>query len=110
MIQQIQGSGNFPDKGDEVVFDMESTMSNGKPIESTKINTTPFSYVLGDQDQVIEGIDYGIRRMKKGGKATLIIPSHLAYGSQGSSTGLIPAFTPLIYSIDLLDVSSSKAP
>lgn len=110
LIHQIFGSGTFPDTGDEVVFHMESRNVKGYLFESTKRTNTPFSYVLGDQDQVIEGLDYGVRRMKKGGEATLIIPSPLAYGEKGSSTGLILPFTTLVYSIEMIEVNPSVNP
>ncbi|MFT4753663.1 MAG: hypothetical protein ACI85Q_001210 [Salibacteraceae bacterium] len=105
VIHQVKGSGKFPVAGEEVVFHMESENAEGVLLESTHRVNTPFSYVLGDQDQVIEGVDYGIRRMKKGGQATLIIPSHLGYGESGSSTGIIKSFSTLVYQIDLLEVN-----
>ena len=40
--------------------------------------------------------------MKKGGKATLLIPSHLAYGERGAGE-LIPPFTPLVFEVELVD-------
>jgi FKBP-type peptidyl-prolyl cis-trans isomerase len=42
--------------------------------------------------------------MKAGGKATLIVPSDLAYGDQGS-TGRIPGGATLKFDIELLEVA-----
>ena len=105
LIHQIVGTGAFPVKGNEVVFDMESIDVKGNRIESTKQVGFPFSYVLGTKDQVIKGVDYGIRKMKKGGKSIFIVPSQLAYGANGSSTGIVPPYTTLIYDVELLSVN-----
>lgn len=104
IIHQVIGSGALPENGDEVKFHMESTNVKGQVFESTHKINEPFLYVLGNQDQVIEGIDYGIRKMKTGGKATFIIPSQLAYGKLGSSTGIIKPYTTLVYQVDLLEI------
>lgn len=107
LIHLIKGSGDHPLTGHEVDFHMKSTNMQGEIIESTHAVNNPFTYVLGDQDQVIEGLDYGIRRMKAGGKSIMIIPSHLAYGVQGSSTGIVPPNTTLVYEVDLLSIDSN---
>jgi len=40
--------------------------------------------------------------MDEGGKATLLIPSKLAYGTSGYYT--IPGYTPLLYDVQLVKV------
>ncbi|MBI9034352.1 MAG: FKBP-type peptidyl-prolyl cis-trans isomerase [Bacteroidales bacterium] len=44
--------------------------------------------------------------MRKGGKATVIVPSKLAFGEKGKSL-TIPPYSPLIYNIDLLDIKTA---
>jgi len=51
---------------------------------------------------IIEGWNEGIKFMKEGGEATLIIPSVLGYGSSGS--GSIPPYSTLIFDVELIDV------
>jgi FKBP-type peptidyl-prolyl cis-trans isomerase len=41
--------------------------------------------------------------MQVGDKARLVIPSHLAYGSQGAG-GVIPPDATLIFDVELMDV------
>ena len=40
--------------------------------------------------------------MKKGGKATLIIPSKLAYGTKGTDN--IPGYSTLIFDLELISI------
>ena len=41
--------------------------------------------------------------MKKGGKATLIIPSSLGYGERQQSNE-IPPYAPLVFDVEVLDI------
>lgn len=50
----------------------------------------------------IVGFEFAISLMREGEKATVIFPSRLGYGAQPS--GPVPANSPLIFEIDLLDV------
>jgi peptidylprolyl isomerase len=49
----------------------------------------------------LAGLNEGIQLMKVGGKAKLIIPSSLGMG--GYASGTIPAYTTVIYTIELLE-------
>lgn len=62
----------------------------------------PLEFGLG-QKQVIPGWDEGIALLNKGAKATLYIPSPLAYGEQ-SPTPKIPANGILMFDVELLDI------
>ena len=73
---------------DGTVFD--SSYSRGKPIE----------FELG-RGYVITGWDQGILKMRKGGKALLLIPSDIGYGK---GRGQIPPYTPLVFEVELIDV------
>ncbi len=99
-IETETGTGLQPQQGDSVFVHY-----TGRLIDSTVFDTsvggTPFPFVLGT-GYVISGWDEGIAYMKKGGKATLIIPSKLGYKSTGSSS--IPPYSTLIFDIELVDV------
>ena len=47
---------------------------------------------------------YALYKLKKGEKAKIILPSQLAFGDQGSSNGVIPPYTPLVYQIEIIDI------
>lgn len=64
----------------------------------------PMQFTYGTPDQMIEGLNFVINGMSKGETKKIILPSHLAYGKAGSSNGIIPPFTPLLYEIKIIDV------
>ena len=59
-----------------------------------------FSFPLGN---VIKGWQEGLQLMKEGGKATLVIPSELGYGDQGSGETIPPGAT-LKFEVELFKV------
>jgi FKBP-type peptidyl-prolyl cis-trans isomerase len=77
---------------------------NGTVFDATsQRNNAPFTFVVGAMPkQVIPGFDEGISLMRKGEKATLLIPSALAYGSSGSGT--IPANSVITFDVEVVDV------
>ncbi|WP_368407320.1 FKBP-type peptidyl-prolyl cis-trans isomerase [Polaribacter sp. HaHaR_3_91] len=56
---------------------------------------------------LIPGLSEGIQLFKEGGSGTLIIPSELAFGESGNSTGSIPCGTVLVFEIEVLAVHDS---
>jgi FKBP-type peptidyl-prolyl cis-trans isomerase FkpA len=67
----------------------------------TSSGTTAFTFTLGTQ-QVIQGWDQGLVGMKIGGIRKLVIPPSLGYG--GSRYNSIPAYSTLVFEVELLDV------
>ena len=77
---------------------------HGKKFDSSRDpGRTPFDFALGGGN-VIKGWDQGVAGMKVGGRRTLIIPSELAYGKRVAAGGAIPADSPLIFDVDLIEV------
>ncbi|NOZ46482.1 MAG: hypothetical protein GXO79_06830 [Chlorobi bacterium] len=107
-IQVKEGKGPKVKKGDVVLVDYEGKFLNGIFFDSTKKRHQPFEFVYGSELQVISGLEEAIGRMHEGEKAVVIIPSDLAFGESGSSTGIIPPFTSVIYEIELLKIYSKK--
>lgn len=63
----------------------------------------PYGFPLG-QGSVIRGWDIGIGLLSEGGKATLIIPSPLAYGNRASGA-LIKANSTLVFTVELVEIA-----
>jgi|SRR3972149_7786059 len=99
-----EGRGKIVEKGDTVVVHYEGRFLNGKFFDSTKKRNEPFEFVYGQKWQVVEGIEEAIGHMQEGEKAIIILPSQIAFGDKGSSTGIIPPFTSLIFELELLQL------
>lgn len=98
------GSGATPENGQMVSVNYTGMKMNGEKFDSNVDpafnHVKPLQFTLG-QGQVIRGWDEGIALLKRGEKATLYIPSSLAYGKQAP-----PAIGPdqvLIFDVELLD-------
>ncbi|UOQ73948.1 FKBP-type peptidyl-prolyl cis-trans isomerase [Hymenobacter cellulosilyticus] len=97
------GSGAKPTPGQTVSVLYEGKLLDGKVFDSSaKMGNKPIEFPLG-VGQVIPGWDKGIALLNKGTKATLLIPSSLAYGQRGAGAD-IPADAPLRFDVELVDV------
>lgn len=99
-----EGEGKKVELGDTILVHYEGRFLNGKFFDSTKKRNDPFQFVYGHKWQVIEGLEEAIGMMREGEKALFILPSGLAFGDRGSSTGIIPPFTSVIFEVELLSV------
>jgi FKBP-type peptidyl-prolyl cis-trans isomerase FkpA len=98
------GTGPKIELGDTITINYEGRFLNGKFFDSTVRRNQPFQFVFGTEWQVITGIEEALAHMSEGEKAMVIIPSELAFGQSGSSTGMIPAFTSLIFELEIVSV------
>jgi FKBP-type peptidyl-prolyl cis-trans isomerase len=103
-LQLKKGNSKSVNVGDTVVVHYEGRFLNGKFFDSTRQRNEPFQFVYGQQWQVIKGMEDAIGLMHEGEKALFIMPSEVAFGESGSSTGIIPPFTSLIFEVELLSV------
>lgn len=100
-VEKVKGSGAQAAAGKTVKVHYTGTLLNGTKFDSSRDRNEPFEFTLG-KGQVIKGWDEGIALMAVGGKATLIIPSTIAYGDR--DMGSIPPFSTLVFDVELLDV------
>jgi FKBP-type peptidyl-prolyl cis-trans isomerase FkpA len=100
------GTGKKVEIGDTITINYEGRFLNGKFFDSTVRRNQPFQFVYGTEWQVIKGLEEAIGMMREGERALFILPSELGFGNQGSSTGIIPPFTSLIFEVEILKVSS----
>ncbi|ARS37305.1 FKBP-type peptidyl-prolyl cis-trans isomerase [Pontibacter actiniarum] len=100
------GKGPQASAGDQVTVHYTLTHLDGKELESSRNNpmnnNQPFQFTLG-QGQVIKGWDDAIQQLKEGSKATLLVPSPLAYGEQERGPDM-PANSILRFDIELMNV------
>ena len=98
-----EGSGEVVESGHTVSVHYLGTLTDGTVFDSSWSRGRPFTTQIG-VGMVIQGWDQGIVGMREGGRRLLKIPSDLAYGEAGSSSGSIGPNTPLLFVVDLLRI------
>ncbi|TDO06715.1 MULTISPECIES: FKBP-type peptidyl-prolyl cis-trans isomerase [Halomonas] len=93
------GDGVTPEADDTVQVHYEGTLIDGTVFDSSYERGEPVSFQV---DQVIEGWQEALQLMNVGDTWEVVIPSDLAYGSQGQ--GPIGPNETLIFKVELLDV------
>lgn len=101
IIEKTKGRGAKPQAGQMVKVHYRGTLLDGTVFDSSFERNQPIEFQLGTQ-QVIRGWDEGISKLQVGSKATLIVPSYLAYGDQQRGAHIKP-FSTLIFDIELVD-------
>jgi len=108
IITTQPGTGSNVKAGQTATVQYRGLLLDGKEFDSSaKHGGQPFSFPVG-RGQVIPGWDAALQQLNKGSKATILIPSSLAYGKQGSPPA-IPANSPLRFDIEVTDVANAPA-
>lgn len=105
-IELEEGTGRMPQMNDTVAFRYTAKLLDGRLFDSNVDAAEPITFIVGS-NILIKGIEEGVRYMKDGGKARLITPSSLAYGTQGV-WGVIPGYTPIYWNIELVSVKAGS--
>ena len=103
-IEIKKGNGPKAVNGKTVSVHYTGTLLDGTKFDSSfdHPDKKPLEFKIGE-GRIIKGFEEGISMMSKGGKAKLIIPSKLAYGSRPAGP-TIPAFATLVFEVELVDV------
>ena len=100
ILQEGNGKQAVAEKGVSVHY--KGMLVDGTVFDSSYKRKEPIDFTLG-VGQVIAGWDEGIQLLKVGDKARFVIPSDLAYGSQGAAN-VIPPNAILIFDVELMGV------
>ena len=96
------GSGTVSPKAtDTVKVHYHGTLLSGAVFDSSVERGEPISFPLNG---VIRGWTEGVQLMKVGDKFRFVSPTYLGYGSSSPSPK-IPAFSTLVFMIELLDIN-----
>ncbi|MGB0525199.1 MAG: FKBP-type peptidyl-prolyl cis-trans isomerase [Flammeovirgaceae bacterium] len=96
------GKGKSPVEGDIVHLDYTVYRLDGERVDASADRGKPFQFVVG-RGAVIKGLDQAIRKLKTGGRATILIPSDLAYGGESKGKQL-PPHSNLRFEVSLLSI------
>jgi FKBP-type peptidyl-prolyl cis-trans isomerase FkpA len=95
-----EGKGKTPTASSVVEVNYRGTLTNGKEFDSSYKRKQSIKFPLSG---VIPCWTEGVQKMKVGGKAKLVCPPELAYGSAGAGQDVPPNAT-LIFEVELLDI------
>ena len=98
-----EGNGEKPQASQTVKVHYTGSLTDGTVFDSSVERGQPIEFPIG-VGRVIPGWDEGIALLSVGGKATLIIPSQLAYGAKGAG-GVIPPIATLIFEVELIEIA-----
>ena len=105
IVVEEEGSGPLILEGDMVEYIFSSSLLDGTPCYSANIEN-PRVIIVGKGD-VESGVNEGLKLLKNGSRAILLIPPHLAHGNFGDRN-LIPGNSVLIYEIEIRDVRRER--
>ncbi len=118
-VISTQGSGAKANPGDTVLVNYTGMFLSGKVFDTSLAEVAKKSGTFNPQrpyeplklpvgmNSSIPGFEEGLMLLSKGAKATLILPSNLAYGEQGNQG--IPPFSPLIFEIEMVNIIPARA-
>ncbi len=95
-----EGSGASPTAASVVEVNYRGTLPDGTEFDSSYKRNQSIKFPLS---RVIPCWTEGVQMMKVGGKAQLVCPPELAYGSRGAGN-VIPPNATLIFEVELLDI------
>ncbi|GAB0056234.1 FKBP-type 22 kDa peptidyl-prolyl cis-trans isomerase [Candidatus Magnetaquicoccaceae bacterium FCR-1] len=99
-----EASGPKPKATDQVKVHYHGTLLDGTVFDSSVARKEPVTFPL---NRVIPGWTEGVQLMPVGSKFRFVIPSKLAYGSNGAPPKIEPEST-LIFEVELLEIVGEK--
>ncbi len=103
-IRKKAGSGPNPKEGEYVSLHMSVYLVDSTKLFSTHDRGETIEYEYGQKFDT-KGLEVGIGMMRKGGGATLVVPSDMGFGAQQRGQQIAP-YTTLIYDVEVVDIRS----
>lgn len=97
-VYKPSAKGDSIKDGDEIVMNFKVSLLDGTECYSSKTEGKK-TFIVGNEE-IESGIHRGVKYVKHGDKALLLIPSHLAHGLLGDMNK-IPPQMPIIYDIEI---------
>jgi FKBP-type peptidyl-prolyl cis-trans isomerase FkpA len=89
--------------GDNIKIVYKGYFLNGQIFDNYASINPYFEHSVGTQNQLIAGMEIALKYLSYGAEAEFIFPSKLAFGDQGSSTGIVAGFKPVLYRVKILE-------
>ncbi len=106
-LEVIAGQGDVPKDGDIVLMNVIGSLPDGTEIVNTYQQGQPAMAIMG-REQLLPGWEEGIKLMKAGGSAKLVLPPELAFGEEGY--GMIPPNSQIVMDIEVVSIEAPPSP
>lgn len=101
-----KGNGQEVKFGKRVEIKYSGYFLDGTIFNSTKnLENKVQDFYIGQEMQVLKGIDEVLLHMSEGDEMQVLLPSWLAFGNDGSSTGVVVGKTPVMFRIEVKRVN-----
>lgn len=104
----VVGTGAETSGGMKLSIHFRLKLVGEKLLDDTEAKMLPVPFTFKyDSEEVISGLNIGMKGMRIGGRRVIIIPPKLAYGEKGK--GPIPENAELIYDVRFVDMHKADA-
>ncbi len=104
MLTMKEGKGPRIKNGDHIWVHYEGKFINGKFFDGTYRSHQAIDFIYGTKFYLVAGLNIALSYMSEGEIALVVLPSDLAFGSRGDDFGIIPPYTSLIYTLELVKI------
>ncbi|HXB42147.1 MAG TPA: FKBP-type peptidyl-prolyl cis-trans isomerase [Bacteroidia bacterium] len=104
IVIKEKGKGAKVKAGDNVEVNYKGMLTNGQVFDASDKHEQAFVFQVGSQG-IVPAWSEGITGMTVGTKATLVCPSKLGWGPQGS--GPIPPFAVTVFEIEVIGIKAA---
>ena len=105
VMMDDESEGDLAKAGDTLTIGYAGYFIDGVMFDSSELNSTDkkMTFILEHEEyRMIPGFEAAMKVLNKGARAQFVIPSELAYGSNGS--GRIPPYQTLIFVIKMHEI------
>lgn len=98
-----EGEGEFAKTGDSLTIGYAGYFVDGSMFDASEFHYADgkMRFILGE-DRMVDGFEDAMTVLNKNAKAEFVIPSELAYGSQGSYG--MPPYQTLVFVIEMFEI------
>lgn len=97
-------SGQLIKYGDQVSISYIGKFLNGYVFDDTREKGITPTFRYGEDYQLIEGVESGLKGLREGESVKIILPSRRAFGEEGSLAGIVPPYTAVTFEITVLKI------
>lgn len=106
IIEKVKGSGAVVKPGDRIKAHFIISTINGSQLYSTYDQGEPMEVEIGKKFDN-DGITEALATMSKGTRATVIVPSNLAFGREGRGE-MVPPYSTMVYEVEVTELTTKE--